>query len=720
MRFRLIVILIVIQIITRWPAFAGEGMWIPMLLEQLNEKEMQEMGMKISAEDIYSINQSSMKDGIVLFGRGCTAEIISEQGLLLTNYHCGFSQIQKHSSVEHDYLTNGFWAMSGEEELPNPGLTATMMVEMREVTEQVLDGVTEEMTESERNSMIRNNAGSIIADFEEESEYQAFIRPFFSGNAYYMIIVEIFRDIRLVGAPPSNIGKFGGDTDNWMWPRHTGDFSLFRIYVGPDGKPADYAEENVPYRPKYHFPISTGGVEQGDFTFVFGYPARTSEYLPSDAIEMIIEEQNPGKIELRETRLDIFNKYSNMDPKVRIQYASKHARVSNYWKKMIGESAGIHRMNGISRKVAYEEEFSNWANSSPEWKEKYGELLPAFEETYALLTPLNVTYDYYREAVLAVEIVNYARSFRKLIELSENNDPLLPEEVEKLKTRTTAFFKDYYRPIDAEVMSSLFQIYYRDIGPSFHPEFLEKVDSKYDGNWEAFTREVFEKSFLDDEQEVLVFLDEYKSKHSRKLEKDPVYEIYQAFESIYLERVRPDLSELNARLDSLQRIYMAAQMEMQPEERFYPDANFTLRVTYGNVDGYRPSDAVKYRYYTTLEGIMEKENPDIYDYVVEDKLKALYQARDYGKYAAEDGTMRVAFVATNHTTGGNSGSPVLNAEGQLVGVNFDRCWEGTMSDLMYDPDVCRNISLDIRYFLFIVDKFAGAGYLVDEMDIVSD
>ncbi len=720
MKFRLITVIFIILTITRWTAFAGEGMWIPMLLEQLNEKEMQDMGMKITAEDIYSINQSSMKDAIVLFGRGCTAEIISDRGLLLTNHHCGYSQIQKHSSVEHDYLTNGFWAMNSEEELPNPGLTATMMVEMREVTEQVLEGVTEEMTENERKFIIGNNARKIIADFEDGSDYQAYIRDFFSGNAFYMIIVEVFRDVRLVGAPPSNIGKFGGDTDNWMWPRHTGDFSLFRIYVGPDGKPAEYAEENVPYRPKYHFPISRSGVEQGDFTFVFGYPARTSEYLPSDAIEMIVDEQNPGKIELRETRLDIFNKYSNMDPKVRIQYATKHARVSNYWKKMIGERDGIHRMNGISRKEAYEKDFSNWANSTPELEEKYGSLLPAFEETYELLTPLNITYDYYREAVLAVEIVNFARNFRKLVELSEKDDLLFGEEVEKLKTQTVAFFKDYYQPIDAEVMSALLQIYARDIGPSFQPELFEKVSSKYDGNWKAFTRDVFEDSFLDDEQELLVFLDEYKPKYSRKLEKDPVYEIYKAFESIYLERVRPELSILNARLDSLQRIYMAAQMQMQPEERFYPDANFTLRVTYGNVDGYRPSDAVKYRYYTTLEGIMEKENPDIYDYVVEDKLKALYQARDYGNYAAEDGTMRVAFVATNHTTGGNSGSPVLNAEGQLVGVNFDRCWEGTMSDLMYDPNVCRNISLDIRYFLFIVDKFAGAGYLVDEMDIVSD
>jgi len=709
-------------IITRLITFAGEGMWIPMLLEQMNEKEMQAMGMNITAEDIYSLNKSSMKDAIVLFGRGCTGEIISEKGLLLTNHHCGFGQIQKHSSVDHDYLTDGFWALSPEEELPNPGLTVTMMTEMRDVTDEVLNGVKEDMTTAERIALIRENAKAIVEDFEKGSEYKAFIRSFFKGNQYYMIIVEIFKDIRLVGAPPSNIGKFGGDTDNWMWPRHTGDFSLFRIYVGPDGKPAEYAEGNIPYEPKYYFPISLEGVEEDDFTFVFGYPARTNEYLPSYAIDLVANVQNPQVINLRQHRLDIFNKYSENDPKVRIQYATKHARVSNKWKKMIGESGGIQRMKGIQQKEAYEKTFNVWANSNTDLSAKYGKLLPEFESTYNEITPLKVAYDYYKEAGMAIELVKYAGNFGKLVNESKEKTTKtedLDQPIEKLKKQTSSFFKDYYQPIDQEVMAALLRIYDENITTSYKPEFFNTIHTKYGGNYKAYTNYVFEKSMFDNNETVEHLLENYKNKNHKKIEKDPAFQMFTDLQNLF-NQIRPELLSLNNQLDSLQRIYMAGQMEMQPDHRFYPDANFTLRVTYGNIKGYEPADAKKYQFYTTLEGIMEKEDPEIYDYVVEDRLKELYNNKDYGQYAAEDGTLRVGFVATNHTTGGNSGSPVLNADGQLVGINFDRCWEGTMSDLMYDPNVCRNISLDIRYFLFIVDKFAGAGYLVDEMELVKN
>ena len=538
-----------------------------------------------------------------------------------------------------------------------------------------------------------------------------------------MIIVEIFRDVRLVGAPPSNIGKFGGDTDNWMWPRHTGDFSLFRIYVGPDGKPAEYSEDNVPYEPRYHFPISVKGVDEDDFTFVFGYPARTNEYLPSYAIELITEKQNPGKIKLRETRLDIFTKYSDKDPAVRIQYATKHARVSNYWKKMIGESGGIARMNGIETKQAYEAEFTEWANENSQRKKKYGGILPEFKNVYTEMEPISIAYDYYREAGLAVELVSFARRFKNLTEMSMNDtidEALITAEAEKLKKVTEGFFKDYYQPIDEEVMAAVMPIYDKKVEQAYKPGFFLQVDKKYGGDWKAYTSYMFYKSMFNKQDMLMDFLDNYKPNNYKKIEKDAAYKVYLELEALYEEQIKPKQRALQHKSDSLMRIYMAAQMDMAPEERFYPDANFTLRVTYGNVRGYQPADAKNYRYYTTLEGIMEKENPEIYDYVVEDKLKELYENKDYGMYAAEDGTLQVAFVATNHTTGGNSGSPVLNADGQLVGVNFDRCWEGTMSDLMYDPNVCRNISLDIRYFLFIVDKFAGAGYLVDEMEIVGN
>lgn len=714
--------IILVLFFTRFLSYADEGMWIPTLLEQLNEKEMKALGMKISAEDIYSIKNSSMKDAVVLFGGGCTAEIISGKGLLLTNYHCGYGSIQRHSSMAQDYLTDGFWAMSPEEELPNQGLTVTMMVDMKEVTNEVLNGVTDNMSNAKRDTLIRDNSRTIIDDYEKQSDYQAFIRPFFQGNQYYMIMVQVFKDIRLVGAPPSDIGKFGGDTDNWVWPRHTGDFSLFRIYVGPDGKPAEYSENNIPYQPKYFFSISLNGVNEDDFTFVFGYPARTSEYLPSYALEMIADVENPAIINLRQHRLDIFNKYQENDPKVRIQYANKNANVSNRWKKMIGQTKGIHRIKGIEKKQSFEEEFIDWTQSDAGLDRKYGGLLPAFEQAYKAYTPLLIGYDYYKEAGMAIELVKFAGKFEKLVNLSidKNAEPKeIDKAIKSLQKQTASFFKDYYKPIDKEVMAELLRIYDENIITDYKPEFFNLIHSKYTGDYTTYTSHVFEKSFLDDEEAVYQFLKNYKNKNYKKIENDPAFRMFTDLQQVY-NNLSPGLTVVGNKLDSLQRIYMASQMEMQPGHLFYPDANFTLRVTYGLVKGYQPADAETYRYFTTLKGIMEKENPDVYDYVVEDKLKELYRTQDYGPYADTDGTLHVAFVATNHTTGGNSGSPVLNTDGQLVGLNFDRCWEGTMSDLMFDPEVCRNISLDIRYFLFIVDKFAGAGYLLDEMKLVKD
>ncbi|MFK5857419.1 MAG: S46 family peptidase [Bacteroidota bacterium] len=721
MKIKKSILVLVIVIATRITLVAGEGMWIPMLLQQMNEKEMQEMGLKITAEDIYSINHSSLKDAILLFGRGCTSEIISEDGLLLTNHHCGFGQIQKHSTLENDYLTDGFWAMNRGEELPNPGLTATLMIEMRDVTDSVLMGVDDGMPMRERKNVIKANMKMMVANFEKNSKYKAAIKPFFKGNQYYMMITEVFKDIRLVGAPPSNIGKFGGDTDNWMWPRHTGDFSLFRIYVDKDGNPAEYSEDNVPYQPKYFFSISLDGVQEDDFTFVFGYPARTNEYLPSYAVEMITEVGNPKKIELRGKRLDIFNKYSTKDPKVRIQYASKDARVANYWKKMIGESGGVKRMKGIEAKQKFETEFTSWANSSG--NTEYVNLIPEFELLYAELTPISVAMDYLKEAGLAIEIVKFAGSFNKLIALSKIkpiNEDAIGIEIAKLKKGTASFFKDYHQPIDEEVAAAMLKLYDQNMEAEYKPAFFNTIQNKYKNNYEAYTNYVFTKSIFDREDKLLSFLDNYKPKQYKKLVKDPAFVIFSELMVLYNSTFKPEMVVITNSIDSLQRIYMKAQMEMQPDTRFYPDANFTLRVTYGNVSGYSPKDAVYYKHFTTLDGIMEKEDPDIYDYVVTDRLRELYDNSDYGAYADKDGTLHVGFAASNHTTGGNSGSPVLNANGELVGVNFDRCWEGTMSDLMYDPVVCRNISIDIRYFLFIVDKYAGAGYLLDEMNLVKN
>jgi hypothetical protein len=690
-------------------------------LQQLNEPEMKEMGMRISASDIYDINKTSIKDAIVQFGGGCTGEVVSDQGLLLTNHHCGYGSIQRHSSLAHDYLTNGFWSNSLEEELPNPGLTVTFLVRMEDVTKQIIAGIHKGMTEAERNKIILQNSERIAMASIKGTHYEARVRPFYYGNQYILMISETFRDIRLVGAPPSNIGKFGGDTDNWMWPRHTGDFSVFRIYADKDGNPTDYAKTNVPYKPKYSLPVSLKGVNKGDFTFVFGYPGRTQEYIPSQGIQLQAEIRNPVSIKLRDTRLNIMNEFQKQDPLVRIQYAAKNAGIANGWKKMIGESKGIKRLNGVTKKQEYEKQFTDWVNANAQNKEQYGKILPQFADIYAEMTPLSMASAYFTEGIMGSEAVSYADSYAKLVTLCQNKDAK-PDEIAKLvegyKRSSQSFFKDYYQPIDKKIFANLIKTVVKDMDPKYLPPVLAELAKRYKDDYLAMADQLFEKSFFTSQEKVSALLTSFKQNDYRKIIKDPLFNI--AFESrASLETKGSErLKVLQIQLDSLQRIYMKAQMEMQPDKRFYPDANSTLRIAYGKVDDYKPADAVGYQYFTTLDGIMEKENPDVYDYVVEKKLKELYKAKDFGPYADKDGHMHVGFIASNHTTGGNSGSPVLDADGNLLGLNFDRNWEGTMSDLMYDPDQCRNITLDIRYCLFIIDKFAGAKRLINEMKMV--
>ncbi|MCQ2301292.1 MAG: S46 family peptidase [Bacteroidales bacterium] len=691
---------------------AGEGMWIPMLL-QYNEKEMQEMGMRITADDIYSINHSSLKDAIVLFGGGCTGEIVSDYGLLLTNHHCGYGSIQRHSSVEHDYLTDGFWANDRSQELPCPGMSVTFLREMRDVTSRVLEGVTDDMDEADRQSKIEANIKKITAEVEKETEYKVSIKPFFLGNEYYLLLNEVYTDIRLVGCPPSNIGKFGGDTDNWVWPRHTGDFSIFRVYADKDGHPADYSAENVPYKPAKHLDISLKGAVEGDFTFVFGYPARTSEYLPAVAVDQEANLIDPITVDLRGKILDIYNKYQEQDKKVRIQYASKHAGLGNGWKKWMGVTEGINHFHGVEKKQFFEEDFQNWA-SGDESRAQYVNLLGQFEKNYKDLELFQLAYTYVAEAGMNIELFSFAGKFAKLAQVTkETPQEDIDKMIASLKGSAKSFFKDYYMPIDKEVAAMLLKEYIKAQPADFRPAFLNDIKDV-----DEYVETLFAKSFLVSEESVNAFLDGFKAKSVKKLQNDPAFVAYQSIIGFYRDHVYPSLASITEDNQRLQRIYMKGQMEMQPEKRFSPDANFTLRVTYGKIEGFKPKDGMNYRHFTTLEGIMQKENPDIYDYVVEPRLKELYNNKDYGRYADKDGTMHVAFTASVHTTGGNSGSPILNADGQLLGLNFDRCWEGTMSDLIYDPSICRNISVDIRYVLFIIDKFAGAKHLVDEMTIV--
>ena len=693
-------------------ARAGEGMWIPMLL-QYNEKEMQEMGMRITADDIYSINHSSLKDAIVLFGGGCTGEIVSDQGLLLTNHHCGYDYIQKHSSVEHDYLTRGFWAMNMGEELPCPGLSVIFLREMRDVTAQVLEGVTDDMTEADRQAKVDANIKTIVSATEKETKFKVSIKPFFLGNEYYLLLNEVYTDVRLVGCPPSNIGKFGGDTDNCVWPRHTGDFSIFRVYADKDGHPAVYDKDNVPYKPAKHLDISLKGAEEGDFAFVFGYPARTNEYLPAVAVDQEANLIDPITVDLRGKVLDIYNKYQEQDPKVRIQYASKHASLGNGWKKWMGVTEGINHFHGVEKKHAFESDFQEWALASRS-RHMYVDLLNQFKKNYKELEPYELAYTYVAEAGLRIELISFAGRFARLAEVTNDT----PQEdidriINQLRGTADSFFKDYYEPIDREVAVMALNEYLKAQPADFRPAFLNDIKDVNE-----FVDKLFDKSIFTDREMVNAVLNGFKPSKAKKLANDPAMKIYMSLINFYRDNVYEHISSITKDNDRLRRIYMKGQMEMQPEKRLFPDANFTLRVTYGKVEGFRPKDGMKYNHFTTLEGIMQKENPDIYDYVVEPRLKELYNNKDYGRYADKDGTMHVAFTASVHTTGGNSGSPILNADGQLLGLNFDRCWEGTMSDLIYDPDICRNISVDIRYVLFIIDKFAGAGHLIDEMTIV--
>ena len=699
---------------------ADEGMWIPALLQR-NEAEMQAMGMKITADDIYSINHSSMKDAVVLFGGGCTGEIVSEQGLLLTNHHCGYGWIQKHSTIEHDYLTDGFWAMTPEEELACPGLTAIMLKNMVDVTDRVLENITDATSDEERADIIKKHIKSIIEEAQKDTEYEVSVESFYIGNQYFLMYNEVFKDVRMVGAPPSNIGKFGGDTDNWVWPRHTGDFSIFRIYVNKDGKPAEYSEDNVPYKPDYHFTISLKGVEKDDFTFVFGYPARTNEYLPSVAVNQEANVIYPVVVDLRTQILDIYNKYQEKDPKVRIQYASKHAGLGNGWKKWMGVIEGIRSFKGIEKKKAFEEAYINWCQETRA-RMKYMHALRDFDTVYAEYEKYRMATTYLTEAGLSIELLDFAANFAKLAEVTKGTpQEEIDELINDLRQTSAAFFKDYYQPIDEEVAVKMLKVYIEKQPANFRPTILNDIETNYNGEVQDYVKYLFAKSILTSEEKVNKLLDEFKVSKAKKLAKDPAVVAVNSMMDFYVENVMPKSRECNNRINNLRRVYMEGQMKMipevYPERNLYPDANFTLRVTYGKVGGFKPKDAVTYRHYTTLDGIMEKEDPNIYDYVVTDRLRELYEAKDFGRYSDKDGTMHVAFIAGNHTTGGNSGSPILNAEGQLLGLNFDRTWEGTMSDLVYDPSICKNISVDIRYVLFLIDKYAGCTRLIDEMTI---
>lgn len=700
-------------------ALATEGMWIPLLLKQLNEAEMRAMGMKMSAEDIYSVNRGSLKDAIVLFGGGCTGEVISGQGLLLTNHHCGYGQIQSHSTLEHNYLQDGFWAMSREDELPNPGLSVTFIVRIEDVTGQVLENVTPEMHYKERQAWVSRNIEQAKSAAERESYQDVMIRPFFEGNQYYLFVTETYRDIRLVGAPPSSIGKFGADTDNWVWPRHTGDFSLFRIYAGPDNKPADYSPDNAPFQPRHFLPVSLDGVSEGDFTMVFGFPGRTEEYLPSPAVAQRVDVLNPIRIGIRDRSLNIIDEEMRRDPQVRIQYASKQARIANAWKKWIGESQGVKATDGIGRKKAFEKEFQKRVEANPEWKKQYGGLLSQFEKLYAEQEPFAKSREYIGEiAGRNIELFSLANSLHGVVKQYEaNGAAALESRMPRIQSYLDGFFKDYRPEIDQLVFASLMEVYYNEVNPAHQSEFAIEQFVDAGKSPAELARIVFTKTKLVKPEALKQAISAGPDAFVQLLKDDYAYALVRSISEVSEGKVLGEYDRIQSEIDLLQQQYMKAQMEVFPEKRFYPDANGTLRVTYGQVAGYQARDAVHYQPITYLEGVMEKYVPGDYEFDVPEKLRELYRSKDYGPYA-EDGKLPVCFIGSNHTTGGNSGSPAIDAHGNLIGLNFDRVWEGTMSDINYDASICRNIMVDVRYILFIVDKYAGAGHLVEEMKLV--
>ena len=705
---------------------ADEGMWLPMFVKRLNEVDMQAAGLQLTAEELYSINNSSLKDAIVSFSGFCTGEVISAEGLLLTNHHCGYGAIQDHSTVENDYLTDGFWAMDRSKELENPDLFVDFLIRMEDVTERVLAVVNDEMTEDERAQAIDAEMKAIKTEATEDNSYICKVKSFYEGNEFYMFMYERFSDIRLVGAPPSSVGKYGGDTDNWMWPRHTGDFSMFRIYAAPDGTPAAYAEENVPLTKElreknnafyHHLPVSLEGVENDDFTMVWGYPGSTDRFLTSWGVEQMLDIKAPTIVDIRDLKLNIMKKHMDADPAVRIQYASKYAQTANYWKYFIGQSKGLKRLGVYEKKQAIEADFTAFANSSDSNKAKYGEALSLIEQAYAASDATEKGANFLSEVgIRGTDVILFTYRANRMIEqlLGTEDAEQKAALISQLQASASEHFKNYNAALDEEQFAKLFAKYQADVDASQHPSFFAHVDKKYKGDFANFAAKMYAKSFFTDEARFNAFI---LAPNAKKLSKDlaamSAGSIIQSYFSMGAVTAESD-----AMLGKGNRLFVDGLRKMDPDKVYYPNANSTMRTTYGTVGDYVPADAVHYDYVTTLDGVIEKYVPGDHEFDLPQGLIDLYDAKDYGQYADKNGDLIINFIHNTDITGGNSGSPVINAKGHLIGTAFDGNWEAMSGDIAFEPELQRTISCDIRYVLFIVDKYAGATHLIEEMDLV--
>jgi hypothetical protein len=715
MKRNLLIALTLVGLLVRLPLKADEGMWLPLLLKAMNEKEMKKMGCKLSADEIYNVNKTSLKDAVVMLSGGsCSAEAISAEGLLLTNHHCGYEAIQTNSSVDHDYLTDGFYAKTRAEELPTGGITASFLISITDVTALVLEGVTPSMSESERTAKVRQNSKAIEAEATNGNGYNAAVKPFFDGNAYFKFVYETFTDVRLVGAPPESVGKFGGDTDNWMWPRHTGDFCMLRVYAGPDNKPAAPSATNVPYKPKHFLPISLDGVEEGDFTMVMGYPGRTDRYLTSYGVQTALDLTNPAVVKIRDKKLKIMKEDMDASTDIRIKYAATYAQTANYWKYFIGQSEQLTNNNVIQKKQDLEIRFKQWAGATPDLEAKYGSALSEIENAYNDYRKVILTRTYLSEAILQGAAVGSIS-----MEMSQLSEVLADSAnaaaaIAEVKGQAGLIYKDYNEATDRKLMEAMIAMYMSDLPKEAQAPIFDTIRIKWKGNVAAFVNDMYSRSIFASGDKFMRFLDKPSAE---ALMNDPAVVFSGNVRKFYMDNYRPKIMEIQARLDKGNRSFVAGLMEMMPDKKFYPNANSTMRLTYGQVKEYDPRDAVEYEEYTTLKGVIEKEDPSNPEFHVPARLKELHMLGDYGIYG-KDGQLNTCFISTNDITGGNSGSMVVNGKGELIGCAFDGNWEAMSGDIFFEDKIQRTISVDIRYVLFLIDKLGGAGHLVDEMKLM--